>query len=43
MSRALVWTLERSLEKAFDRDTKDAWNTLLAYFTDVMSGQVASK
>jgi hemoglobin-like flavoprotein len=38
MSRALVWTLERSLEKNFDRDTKDAWNTLLAYFTKVMAG-----
>jgi hemoglobin-like flavoprotein len=37
MSRALVWTLERSLDKQFDRDTKDAWNTLLAYFTTVMS------
>ena len=37
MSRALVWTLERSLDKAFDRDTKDAWNTLLAYFTRTMS------
>jgi hemoglobin-like flavoprotein len=39
MSRALVWTLERSLDKEFDRDTKDAWNTLLAYFTKVMSGE----
>lgn len=39
MSRALVWTLERSLEKEFDRDTKDAWNALLAYFTGVMGGQ----
>ncbi len=38
MSRALVWTLERSLDKAFDRDTKDAWNALLAYFTKVMAG-----
>ncbi len=38
MSRALVWTLERSLDKSFDRDTKDAWNTLLAYFTKVMAG-----
>ncbi len=37
MSRALVWTLEQSLEKNFDRDTKDAWNTLLAYLTKVMS------
>ena len=38
MSRALVWTLERSLEKRFDRDTKDAWNTLLSDFTKVMAG-----
>lgn len=38
MSRALVWTLERSLEKSFDRDTRDAWNTMLAQFTKVMSG-----
>ena len=38
MSRALVWTLERSLDKEFDRDTKDAWNALLAYFTKVMAG-----
>ena len=38
MSRALVWTLERSLDKAFDRDTRDAWNTMLAQFTKVMSG-----
>jgi hemoglobin-like flavoprotein len=37
MSRALVWTLMRSLDKAFDRDTKDAWNALLAYFTRTMS------
>lgn len=38
MSRALVWTLERSLEKNFDRDTKDAWNTLLSAFTRIMAG-----
>jgi len=38
MSRALVWTLERSLDKAFDRDTKDAWNALTAQFTKVMAG-----
>jgi hemoglobin-like flavoprotein len=37
MSRALAWTLERSLDKAFDRDTKRAWNTLLTYFTRTMS------
>lgn len=38
MSRALVWTLERSLDKSFDRDTRDAWTTMLAQFTKVMSG-----
>lgn len=38
MSRSLVWTLERSLEKNFDRDTKDAWNTLLSAFTHIMAG-----
>lgn len=37
MSRALVWTLERSLDKSFDRDTKDAWNALLAQFSKIMS------
>ena len=37
MSRALIWTLERSLDKAFDRDTKKAWKALLAQFTKVMS------
>ena len=37
MSRALVWTMERSLEKKFDRDTKDAWNTLLSSFTRIMA------
>lgn len=38
MSRALIWTLERSLDKSFDRDTRDAWNTMLAQFTKVMTG-----
>jgi len=37
-SRALIWTLERSLDKSFDRDTRDAWNTMLAQFTKVMTG-----
>ena len=37
MSRALVWTLERSLGKAFDRDTKDAWNAMLTRFTKTMA------
>jgi hemoglobin-like flavoprotein len=38
MCRALVWTLERSLDKSFDRDTRDAWNTMLSHFTKVMTG-----
>jgi hemoglobin-like flavoprotein len=38
MSRAFVWTLEQSLEESFDRDTKDAWNTLLSDVTRVMAG-----
>ena len=37
MSRALIWTLERSLDKSFDRYTRDAWTTMLAQFTKVMS------
>ena len=38
MSRALIWTLERSLDKSFDRDARDAWNAMLAHFTKVMTG-----
>jgi len=38
MSRAMIWTLERSLDKTFDRDTREAWNTMLSQFTKVMSG-----
>jgi hemoglobin-like flavoprotein len=33
MSRALIWTLEASLEKRFNRETKDAWNTFLGQIT----------
>jgi hemoglobin-like flavoprotein len=29
MMRALMWTLEQSLEKSFTRETKDAWNSFL--------------
>ena len=29
MTKALLWTLEQSLEKRFTRETKDAWSTLL--------------
>ena len=38
MSRALVWTLERSLDKSFDRDTREAWNTMLSQFTKLTAG-----
>ena len=29
MTRALMWTLEQSLEESFTRETKDAWNAFL--------------
>lgn len=38
MSRALVWTLEQSLEKRFTRETKEAWNTLLAHLSRTLGG-----
>src|SRR4029078_1874569 len=37
MTRALIWTLERSLEESFTRETKDAWNTLLGQIMRVLS------
>jgi hemoglobin-like flavoprotein len=38
MSKALLWTLEQSLEKRFTRETKDAWSALLTQITRVLSG-----
>ncbi|MEM7192449.1 MAG: globin domain-containing protein, partial [Pseudomonadota bacterium] len=38
MSKALIWTLERSLDKSFDRDTRDAWTVMLGQFTKLMAG-----
>ncbi|MGH6866678.1 MAG: globin domain-containing protein [Methyloceanibacter sp.] len=38
MSKALIWTLGRSLEDSFDRDTKDAWTALLDHLTGIMEG-----
>jgi hypothetical protein len=37
MTRALIWTLEQSLEKSFTRETKDAWNALLGQTTRLLS------
>lgn len=38
MSKALMWTLEHSLESAFDDETREAWDTMLTQFTKVMAG-----
>jgi hemoglobin-like flavoprotein len=38
MSKAWMWTLERSLEKSLTRQTKDAWTVLLGQITRVLSG-----
>ena len=37
MTRALIWTLEQSLEESFTRETKEAWNTFLGQITRVLS------
>ncbi len=37
MTRALIWTLEQSLEESFTRETKEAWNTFLGPVTRVLS------
>lgn len=38
LARALIWTLEQSLEDEFRRETKEAWNTLLRHLTRVLGG-----
>ncbi len=42
MAKALMWTLEQSLEKKFTRETKDAWKTLLTQLTHILSGSDAA-
>jgi hypothetical protein len=42
MSKAWIWTLERSLEKSLTRQTKDAWTVLLGQITRVLSGSDAA-
>lgn len=42
MGKAWMWTLERSLERSFTRQTKDAWTVLLTQATRVLSGSDAA-
>ena len=42
MAKAWMWTLERSLEKSFTRETKDVWTKLLAQVTHILSGSDAA-
>jgi hemoglobin-like flavoprotein len=42
MAKALIWTLEQSLEKRFTRETKDAWSALLTQVTRTLSGSDAA-
>ena len=42
MTKALMWTLERSLEKRFTRKTKDAWTVFLTQVTRILSGSDAA-
>ena len=42
MAKAWMWTLERSLEKSFTRETKDVWTKFLAQVSYIMSGSEAA-
>ena len=42
ITKALTWTLERSLEKKFNAKTKDAWTVLLTQVTRILSGSDAA-
>jgi hemoglobin-like flavoprotein len=42
MTKALIWTLERSLETKFTPKTKDAWSMLLTQVTRILSGSDAA-
>jgi hemoglobin-like flavoprotein len=42
MAKALVWTLEQSLEKRFTRETKEAWSSFLTQVTRILSGSDAA-
>ncbi|MGH6833195.1 MAG: globin domain-containing protein [Methyloceanibacter sp.] len=42
MAKAWMWTLERSLEKSFTRETKDIWTKFLAQVSYILSGSEAA-
>ena len=42
MAKAWMWTLERSLEKSFTRETKDVWTKFLAQVSYILSGSEAA-
>ncbi len=42
MTKALMWTFERSLEDKFTPKTKDAWTMLLTQVTRLLSGSDAA-
>lgn len=42
MAKALIWTLEQSLEKRFTRESKDAWTTFLTQVARILSGSDAA-
>jgi nitric oxide dioxygenase len=42
MGKALLWTLEQSLEKRFTRETKEAWSSFLTQVTRILSGSDAA-
>jgi len=42
MGKAWMWTLERSLERSFTRQSKDAWSALITQVTRILSGSDAA-
>ena len=36
MAKALLWTLEQSLEKRFTREAKEAWSSFLTQITCIL-------
>ena len=42
MAKAMLWTLEQSLEKRFTRETKEAWSSFLTQVTRILSGSDAA-
>ena len=42
MAKALMWTLEQSLEKRFTGETREAWSSFLTQVTRILSGSDAA-